>query len=150
MNTILKQFVAESLFDACASMLNHLHITFNEVTRIPIPFESLYPGSLTKTLKEIMSKVDNTYFIGTVDEASLSGQTQQQDKDNVTRKAIEGKYVGMMIFAVNIVNGQRLTRTEITTLTRSFNRIAAAQATIWHSLLANVANIRNSGAMAKS
>ena len=33
----------------------------------------------------------------------------------------------MMIFAVNIVNGQTWTRTEMATLTRGFNRIAAAQ-----------------------
>lgn len=127
METILKQFVNEPLFDACAAMLNYLHITFNEVTRTPVPFDGLYPGPLTKSLQEIMAKVEHTYFIGTIDEASLSGHAMQQDEDEVTQKAAEGKYVGMMIFAVNIINGQTLTRTEMATLTRGFNRIAAAQ-----------------------
>ena len=127
MKTILKQFIDEPLFDACAAMLSHLHITFNEVTRIPVSFESLYPGPLTKALQEIMAKVEYTFFIGTVDEASLSGQATQQDEGEVTQKAAEGKYAGMMIFAVNIINGQTLTRTEMATLTRGFNRIAAAQ-----------------------
>jgi type I restriction-modification system DNA methylase subunit len=127
METILKQFVNEPLFDACAAMLNYLHITFNEVTRTPVPFDGLYPGPLTKALQEIMAKVEHTYFIGTIDEASLSGHAMQQDEDEVTQKAAEGKYVGMMIFAVNIINGQTLTRTEMATLTRGFNRIAAAQ-----------------------
>lgn len=127
MKTILKQFIDEPLFDACAAMLNHLHIMFNEVTRTPVPFDSLYPGPLTKALQEIMAKVEHTYFIGTVDEASLSGHAKQQIEDEVTQKAAEGKYVGMMIFAVNISNGQILTRTEMATLTRGFNRIAAAQ-----------------------
>ena len=127
MKTILKQFIDEPLFDACAAMLNHLHITFNEVTRTPVPFDGLYPGPLTKALQEIMAKVEHTYFIGTVDEASLSGHATQQDEEEVTQQAAEGKYVGMMIFAVNIINGQTLTRTEMATLTRGFNRIAAAQ-----------------------
>ena len=43
MNTVLKKFVNESLFDASAALLEHLHIVFNEVTRMPVSFESLYP-----------------------------------------------------------------------------------------------------------
>ena len=127
MNTILRTFVNEPLFDACAAMLNHLHIEFNEVTRTPVPFEGLYRNPLTKALQEIMSKVDHTYFIGTVDEASLSGHAVHQDENDVTTKASEGKYIGMMIFAVDIKGSHTLTRTEMATLTRGFNRIAAAQ-----------------------
>ena len=130
MKSILKQFVDKQLFDACTALLEHLHISFNEVTRTPISFGSLYPGSLTKALQEITSKVEQTYFIGTIDEASLSGHASQQDEDSLTHRAAEGKYVGMMIFAVNIANGQTLTRTEMATLTRGFNRIAAAQPVI--------------------
>ena len=127
MNTILKLFTAESLFDACAAMLRHLHIEFNEVTRTPVPFESLYPNHMTKSLCEIMSKVDKTYFIGTIDEASLSGNSSRQDKDDVTAQAKEGRYVGMMVFAVDIHPNQNISRTELATLTRGFNRIASAQ-----------------------
>ena len=127
MKTILKQFVDEPLFDASAAMLHHLHISFNEVTRTPVPFEGLYRNPLTKALREILPKVEQTYFIGTVDEASLSGSASRQDENEVTAKASEGKYVGMMIFAVDIKPGQTLTRTELATLTRGFNRIAAAQ-----------------------
>lgn len=127
MNSILKKFVDEPLFDASAAMLNYLHISFNEVTRTPVPFEGLYRNPLTKALQEILVKVENTYFIGTVDEASLSGRAARQDENNVTAKASEGKYVGMMIFAVDIKPDQTLTRTELATLTRGFNRIAAAQ-----------------------
>ena len=127
MNTILRKFINEPLFDACAAMLNHLHIEFNEVTRTPVPFEGLYRNPLTKALQEILPKVEHTYFIGTVDEASLSGRAAHQDENDVTTKATEGKYVGMMIFAVDIIPNQPLTRTELATLTRGFNRIAAAQ-----------------------
>ena len=127
MNTILKLFTTESLFDACAAMLRHLHIEFNEVTRTPVPFESLYRNKLSKSLSEILSKVDKTYFIGTIDEASLSGKSAHQDSDDITALAEEGRYVGMMVFAVDIHPNQNLTRTELATLTRGFNRIASAQ-----------------------
>ena len=127
MNTILRKFVDEPLFDACAALLNHLHISFNEITRTPVPFDGLYPGPLSKALQEIMRKVEHTYFIGTVDEASLSGQAKVKSGEDVTQEAAQGRYTGMMVFAAEIRNGQKLTRTELATLTRGFNRIAAAQ-----------------------
>ena len=51
MNTVLKKFVNESLFDASEALLHHLHIVFNEVTRVPVPFENLYPLDLSKALQ---------------------------------------------------------------------------------------------------
>ena len=127
MNTILRKFIDEPIFDACAALLNQLHITFNEVTRTPVSFDSLYPGMLPKTLQEIMGKVEHTYFIGTVDEASLSGEEKKQNSDEITQEAANGRYAGMMIFATEIRDGQNLTRTEMAMLTRGFNRIASAQ-----------------------
>ena len=127
MNTILRKFVDEPLFDACAALLNHLHISFNEITRTPISFEGLYPVPLSKALQEIMRKVEHTYFIGTVDEASLSGQAMVKSGEDVTQEAAQGRYAGMMVFAAEIRDEQKLTRTELATLTRGFNRIAAAQ-----------------------
>lgn len=127
MNTILKLFTEVSLFNACAAMLRHLHIEFNEVTRTPVPFESLYPNQLPKSLRKILLKVDKTYFIGTIDEASLSGNSSRRDQNDVTTLAKEERYVGMMVFAVDINPDQNITRTELATLTRGFNRIASAQ-----------------------
>ena len=127
MKSTLKKFVDEPLFNACAAMLRHLYISFNEVTSVPVPFVSLYRNPLTKALSETLTKVENTYFIGTVDEASLSGHAAHQDENEVTAQATEGKYVGMMIFAVDMKPNHTLTRTELATLTRGFNRIASAQ-----------------------
>lgn len=130
MNTVLKKFVNESLFDASAALLEHLHIVFNEVTRMPVPFESLYPLNLSKALHEVLLKVEHTYFIGTVDESSLSGSAEKLSAEEVTAKASEGKYTGMMIFAVELHPGSTLTRSESAILTRGFNRIASAQPVI--------------------
>ena len=130
MEAILKAFMVEPLFNACAAMLEHLHIQFNEVTRTPVSFEDLYQTPLTKALQEVMAKVEQTFFIGTVDEASLSGHAEGKDIDDVTSQAAESRYTGMMIFAVDVYSGESLTRTEMATLTRGFNRIAVAQPVI--------------------
>lgn len=130
MNTVLKKFVNESLFDASEALLHHLHIVFNEVTRVPIPFEDLYPLDLSKALREVLVKVEHTYFIGTVDESSLTGSAETLSAEEVTARASEGKYTGMMIFAVELHSGATLTRSESATLTRGFNRIASAQPVI--------------------
>ncbi len=130
MNTVIRKFVNEPIFEASAALLNHLHIVFNEVTRMPVPFESLYDQPLTKALQEVLTKVENTYFIGTVDESSLSGHADKLDATDVTDRASEGKYTGMMVFSVELKDGFSLTRTESATLTRGFNRIASAQPVI--------------------
>ena len=130
MKTVLKKFIDESLFDACSALLHHLHIVFNEVTRVPVPFEDLYPLDLSKALDDVLAKVEYTYFIGTVDESSLTGSSETVSAEDVTARASEGKYTGMMIFAVELQNGATLTRSESTTLTRGFNRIASAQPVI--------------------
>lgn len=130
MNTVLKKFVNESLFDASKALLHHLHIVFNEVTRVPVPFEDLYPLDFSKALRVVLAKVEHTYFIGTVDESSLTGSAETLSAEEVTARASEGKYTGMMIFAVELYSGATLTRSESATLTRGFNRIASAQPVI--------------------
>lgn len=130
MNTVLKKFVNESLFDASEALLHHLHIVFNEVTRVPVPFEGLYPLDLSKALREVLVKVEHTYFIGTVDESSLTGSAETLSAEEVTARASEGKYTGMMIFAVELHREATLTRSESAALTRGFNRIASAQPVI--------------------
>ena len=127
MEAILNKFISEPLFDACAATLCHWHILFNEVTREAIPFDSLYPTRMPVALQNVLGKVQATYFIGTVDEASLSGHAQAKGADEVTEAASEGKYIGMMLFAVDLAEGASLTRSESTALTRGFNRIASAQ-----------------------
>lgn len=130
MKTVLKTFINEALFNACSALLHHLHIVFNEVTREPVRFEDLYPLDLPKALNGVLAKVEYTYFIGTVDESSLSGGAEILSADDVTTRASEGKYTGMMIFAVELQHGATLTRSESATLTRGFNRIASAQPVI--------------------
>lgn len=126
MKAVLRKFVDDSLFDASAAMLEHLKIKFTPQTKVPISFLELYSGAtsapMSKALTDVYSKVANSHFIGTIDEESLKGVDSSFDLSRV----IEGKYDTMLVFATELRPGSHLTRTELTTLTRGFNRMASS------------------------
>lgn len=134
MEKTLRLFAESSLYDACLKMLNHLQVAVNEVTREPIPFVDLYQGTYSPTLpmalKDALSKVEATYYIGNIDEATLAGKGMGKSVDEVKADTEAGKYEGMMVFAIDVAEGNSLSRQESTTLTRGFNRIASAQPVI--------------------
>ena len=130
MKEVLKSFSQKSLYDACCDMLNSLQISFKSVTRQALPFNNLYRYELSKSLSEVVDKVEATYYIGNIDEATLSGKGEAKSIDEVEKATSESKYESMMVFAVDITEGKQLSRSQCATLTRGFNRIAAAQPVI--------------------
>ena len=74
MKEVLKSFSQKSLYDACCDMLNSLQISFKSVTRQALLFNNLYHYELSKSLSEVVDKVEATYYIGNIDEATLSGK----------------------------------------------------------------------------
>lgn len=127
---IIQHFTDGQLYDSCCSLLHHLKVSFSEVTAEPVPFVQLYPGFMPKGLQSIVEKVDATYYIGQVDSETLSGGSKAKTIEEVEKLTSQGKYEGMMIFAVDIQGGQHITRSEMASLTRGFNRIASAQPVI--------------------
>ena len=122
MESILKNFINLSLYDASAEMLKYLRIRFTPQSNAPIPFQELYFGATSqnppKQLAEILAKVKDTYFIGSIDEESLEGKSSE-----VELSILDEDYLAMMVFAVDIKDEETLTRSEIATLTRGFNRM---------------------------
>ena len=130
MKEVLKSFSQKSLYDACCDMLNSLQISFKSVTRQALLFNNLYRYELSKSLSEVVDKVEATYYIGNIDEATLSGMGEAKRIEDVEKATSESKYESMMVFAVDITEGKQLSRSQCATLTRGFNRIAAAQPVI--------------------
>ena len=130
MKEVLKSFSQKSLYDACCDMLNSLQISFKYVTRQALPFNNLYRYELSKSLSEVVDKVEATYYIGNIDDTTLSGMGEAKSIDEVEKATSESKYESMMVFAVDITEGKQLSRSQCATLTRGFNRIAAAQPVI--------------------
>ncbi len=124
MKNILKKFISGPLFDASAALLNKFKIKFTPQTKYPISFEELYSGatshSMPKSLAEVYGKIEHSYIIGSIDEESLQGL----ESSYKLGKPIEGKAHTMLVFAVDVKQGESLTRTELATLTRGFNRMS--------------------------
>lgn len=124
MKSVLHKFITEPLFDATEAMLSHLHIKFTAQSKTPLSFAELYSDTtsspMPQALQQVVDKVNNTYLIGAIDEDSLEGR--QSDFD--IQKPLDGKYQTMLVFAVDIKPGISLTRGELATLTRGFNRMA--------------------------
>lgn len=131
MITALKHFTTETLFDATSTLLSTLHIQFDRETAEPIDVADLYDGMMPKYLKDALSNVSNTYFIGIVNDDSLRGEKRSDSLDDVANTMVRGgKYDGMFIFAVDVNTSANLTRTDASALTRAFNRIACANPVI--------------------
>lgn len=127
----LRNFTTETLFDATSSLLSTLHIHFDRETAEPISVADLYDGVMPQYLKEALTDVSHTYFIGIVNDDSLRGMKRSDSLDDVAdTMARGGKYDGMFIFAVDVKTSANLTRTDASALTRAFNRIACANPVI--------------------
>lgn len=127
MPDILSAFANESLFAASAKFLQHLGVKFSTQTEEPIPFLELYEEAATeanatipKDIKAIFSRVENTYFIGTVTDDTLNGENAGVD---FKVEAAKPKYEGMFVFAVEMKPGETLKRSEAAVLVRGINRV---------------------------
>ncbi len=131
MPEILVAFTAEPLFAAASKFLKHLGVKFSTQTEEPIPFLELYEDAATeanatipKDIKAIFSRVENTYFIGTVTDDTLKGENAGVD---FKEEAAKPKYEGMFVFAVEMKPGETLKRSEAAVLVRGINRVVRQQ-----------------------
>lgn len=130
LNTLSK-FTTESLFDATSALLSKLNIQFDRETAEPIDVADLYDAPMPQYLTEALQSVDNTYFIGIVNDESLQGQKNETSLQEVADTMEHGgKYDGLFVFACDAKTNISLTRSTISALTRAFNRIASANPVI--------------------
>lgn len=130
LNTLSK-FTTESLFNATSALLGKLNIQFDRETAEPINVADLYDAPMPQYLTEALQSVDNTYFIGIVNDESLQGQKNETSLQEIAdTMQHEGKYDGLIVFACNAKTDVSLTRSTISALTRAFNRISYANPVI--------------------
>ncbi len=118
----LSNFIGGNLFDACTSLLEKLHINLGVETKEPIAFADYYDGAIPKYLQDVLGKIKASYFIGVeTDLPNLDNSNPSSAADS-----LQGKYSGMFFFAVDIDTEQNVSRSELASLTRGFNRISKA------------------------
>ncbi len=131
MTDILAAFANESLFAASEKFLKHLGVKFSTQTEAPIPFLEFYEeaakeanATIPKDIRAIFTRVENTYFIGTVTDDTLKGDDAAVDFKTESAKP---KYEGMFVFAVEMKPGETLKRSEAAVLVRGINRVVKQQ-----------------------
>lgn len=118
----LTNFNTGNLFDAATNLFQQLGIKLNSNTATPLPTREI----LKNHYKENSSfdAIVKTYFIGIIDD-SIFKTTGLFDVNYTYQQAVEQgekNYNGLMLFALEL--NKQPTRTEISDLTRAFNRIS--------------------------
>lgn len=134
MQEILAAFASEPLFSTSEKFLKYLGVKTSTQTADPIPFLEMYEDAakdagaeVPKPIKKLFGRVEETYFIGSVDDDTLHG-----GKEGVSFQVEcqNQKYEGMFVFAVHMKDGEELTRTDAALLTRGINRLVHQQPAI--------------------
>ena len=130
----LSEFTARdkgALFNATASLLDKLGIQFDRDSAQPIQVAELYDGPMPQYLINALDSIEETFFIGIVNDQSLLGGKTNENLEAITKMMQRGdKYDGMFIFACDAKHDANLTRTAAAALTRAFNHIACANPVI--------------------
>ncbi|MEI7422596.1 MAG: TaqI-like C-terminal specificity domain-containing protein [Prolixibacteraceae bacterium] len=118
----LSIFNSAELFDAATDLFSQLGIRLNSNTKGQLPVRDLLKQHFRET--EIFKAIERTFFIGIIDDSVFS-QTGLFDESYSYKDAVQHadkSYDGLMFFALELT--KQPTRTEISELTRAFNRIS--------------------------
>ncbi len=114
----LDKFLTKNLFTAGTDLFAQLGIRLNSNTSSPIRLDAIIEN-IPKG-QPIFDQVSETYFLGLVDDSLFAEDTPQLSYED-TRIKLNKEYEGIMIFALAL-EGEKPNRTQLTQLTRAFNR----------------------------
>ena len=125
---VLRKFVESDLYSASLALMNEIGLRINQETREPISVSDLYDGVMPKYLQNALTLIKDIYFIGVVNDETLTKQVVNTHFQDEQEKIISnnGKYEGMFVFAMDTRSGVEIRRSDIASLTRSLNRISYA------------------------
>ncbi len=118
----LNLFNTANLFDAATNLFQLLGIKLNSNTAEPLPVKDLLKQHYKDN--DTFKAIGKTYFIGIIDNTVFQA-TGMFDVKYAYKEALQQgdkNYDGLMLFALDL--NKQPTRTEISDLTRTFNRIS--------------------------
>jgi adenine-specific DNA-methyltransferase len=118
----LHLFNTTNLFEAATNLFQQLNIKLNSNTAEPLPIKDILKHHYKDN--DTFNAIDKTFFIGIIDD-SVFKATGMFNINYSYKEAIEQgdkNYNGLMLFALELK--KQPTRTEISELTRTFNRIS--------------------------
>ena len=125
MKETLKLFVTSNLFAASKGLLNTLGLKYKPGTEQSWKPEEMFKNkALSKAENDALRILSDIYFVAKIDDRTFT-DCSEVDFNSAIREAEPDKYKGMFVFAIDISNDNRVTRTTIACLTRAFNKLAA-------------------------
>lgn len=118
----LNIFNTANLFEAATNLFQQLNIKLNSNTAEPLPVKDLLKQHYKDN--DTFKTIGKTYFIGIIDNTVFQA-TGMFDVNYSFKEALQQgdkNYDGLMLFALEL--SKQPTRTEISDLTRTFNRIS--------------------------
>jgi len=118
----LSLFNTSNLFEASTNLFSQLGIKLNSNTTEALPVRDLLKHHFREI--EIFNAIDKTFFVGIID-SSVFQATGMFDEKYSYKEALhqaQKNYEGLMLFALQL--SKHPSRTEISDLTRAFNRIS--------------------------
>lgn len=128
----LNLFKQDNLFDATLSFFKDtIGLQLVTKSKLPINLKNQFDayGIRSKRVDDIWNHVENTYYIGLLDDENfdkeLSGQRGSDlDEDLKEVEKSEDEYPGILIFAVDLDHGFNPTRSNLTEINRTLNRFS--------------------------
>lgn len=127
----LSVFKQENLFDATFDFFTDtLGIKLKPKSRSPIDLKSRFEDFeiRNKRSHQLWEHIDNTYYIGLLDdenfEAAEPNKTESLDEDLQEVDQSSEVYPGILVFAVDAKDSLNATRTNLSEITRTLNRLS--------------------------
>ena len=120
-------FASENIQKATLSLLSDLGIDMEVRSQQQIPIPTIVAASLGKTPKavqDICDKIAESYLAGIITDKTFTGEDDIISFEEACKNA--DRYDQMMVFAVDFKKDEKISRTEMATLTRSLNRASKA------------------------
>lgn len=120
-------FASDNIQSATLGLLSDLGIDMEVRSQQQIPIPAVVAASLgqtPKTVQEICDKIAESYLAGIISDKTFTGEEGAASFEEACENA--GRYEQMMVFAVDFKKSEKITRTEMATLTRALNRASKA------------------------
>lgn len=115
----LKKFQNTNLFDAATNLFEQLRIKLNSNTAEPLPTKDILKGHYKDN--DTFKAIDQTFFLGIIDDSVFKPSSNKYTAQQAIEQG-DQNYNGLMLFALELT--KQPSRTEISELTRAFNRIS--------------------------
>lgn len=124
MEEILKQFEHVNLYDGCSHLLHFLGVKHTQEMKDPITYADYAEGVVPQYVNNALRLAKSCYYIGEVCDESIKGiSTDTSLVEDIAKLREDSHYKSMMLFAVDLREDSSISRTDLSVLTRAFNRL---------------------------